>query len=356
MNNRGWHKRLLGAATIALVALLGAGCAGGGSEPNKQAEQTANAPQKPMVRAGAVETRSIGEPVEVVAEVASSAKREVVLKTNGEVLKVYKKRGDHVRQGELLFELDPADTLLQKQKAELTLRGAQENLKNGKWANPDDFEALRPLEDEVQVAQIGMKEIQRTLENFKVTASISGILTEFGVEKGMWLSPGVVGEVQQLDPAKIVANITEENVALIRGKQELAFYETDRPDLLIRGKIVFLADIMDTKTRTYTLELEAANAEKTLKPGSKVQLRLTEEAEQEVLTVPSTAIVREESDTFVYVYAQGKVEKRAVKLGRLNGGFQEVLEGLTQGEQVVVSGQHQLQDGQEADIIQDTTS
>lgn len=108
---------------------------------------------------------------------------------------------------------------------------------------------------------------------------------------------------------------------------------------------------MDTKNRTYELELQADNANLALKPGTKVQLRLTDEAEQEVLTIPTTAIIREESNTFVYLFTGSKVEKRQVELGRLNELYQEVIKGLAAGDQVVVSGQHQLKDNQEVEVL-----
>lgn len=75
-------------------------------------------------------------------------------------------------------------------------------------------------------------------------------------------------------------------------------------------------------------------------------MELTTVAEENVIAVPSLSIVREGSETFVMLSNAGTAEKRAVKLGRINGVYQEVQEGLKEGETVVVSGQHTLSDGQ----------
>lgn len=346
MRNNRWIKIIMGCALLAVGGIVLAGC----NAPQETQMEVQNV-QKPSVKISEVQKRSIGAPQETVAEVTASAERDVVVKASGDVLKALKSRGDQVKQGELLFELDPADVLLQKQKAEIGLRTAQESLKEGQFAMQDDPDALQPLRDQIKMAQIDIEQINRTLDNYKVTAPISGILTDFTIESGMFISQGIVGKIQQINPVKIKANITEENAKLLKGKTELSFYATDQPEQLYKGKIVYFADIMDTMNRTYELELQADNANLALKPGTKVQLRLTDEAEQEVLTIPTTAIIREESNTYVYIFSGGKVEKRQVELGRLNELFQEVITGLALEDQVVVSGQHQLKDKQEVEAV-----
>ncbi|MEF2968780.1 efflux RND transporter periplasmic adaptor subunit [Paenibacillus sp. M1] len=348
MNSRVWYKLALGCTLLSLVTIIAAGCSN--SEENKPVA-TDNTVQIPSVKVSQVENRSIGDPQETVAEVLASENRDIIAKASGDVLKVTKKRGDQVKKGELLIELDPTDVLLQKQKAEISLRTAQDNLKNGQFTSSNDPDALQPLKDQIQLAQISIQEIDRTLANYKITAPISGVLTDFPVEQGMTVSQGVVGNIQQIDPVKIEASITEENAKLLQGKNELTFYTTDQPEQLQKATIVYFSDIMNTQQRTYSVELEADNKGLALKPGAKIQLLLTDEAEQEVLTVPTTAVIREESNSFVYVYAEGKVEKRQVQLGRLNGMYQEVTSGLSQGDQIVISGQYQLKDQQEVDAV-----
>ncbi|WP_068784267.1 efflux RND transporter periplasmic adaptor subunit [Paenibacillus phocaensis] len=349
MDNKAWKKLALGGIFLVSAAIIAAGC----TKQQEPAPQNLSVSQKPTVKVSTAEKRNIGDPQEVVAEVASAVQRDIVVKAGGDVLKAPKKRGDLVNKGDLLFELDPADVLLQKQKAEISLRTAQENLKNGQFANSGDSSALQPLKDQVKLAQIGIEELNRTLKNYKVTAPISGILTDFSIEAGMTINPGTVGKVQQINPVTIKANITEDHAKLIRGKTELQFYTSDHPDSLMKARIDYLADIMDTQQRTYALELKADNADLALKPGTKVQLQLTDQAEQEVLTIPTTAIIREGSDTFAYVVTGGKVEKRTVRLGRLNEMYQEIIEGIEPGEQVAVSGQHQLKDQQLVEAIAD---
>jgi RND family efflux transporter MFP subunit len=168
----------------------------------------------------------------------------------------------------------------------------------------------------------------------------------------MTIQPGTkVGHLQQLDPIRIKAQLTESSAKLVRGKQELIYYvpgSTERP----KAKINYLSDSMDAQTKSYELELEVANPTGALKPGTKVQVQLTYEEEQIVITVPTLSVVRESGDSFVFVLVGDTVEKRKVELGRLNELNQEVVSGVKEGEQLVVSGQNQLKDKEKVQLAE----
>jgi hypothetical protein len=102
--------------------------------------------------------------------------------------------------------------------------------------------------------------------------------------------------------------------------------------------------------KTYTLELEVPNSDHLLQPGNRFMVQLTTETEEQVIAIPTLSIIREESDTIVYVQQGDQYQKRKVKLGRINGEYQEVIEGVKDGEKLVTAGQNTLKDGQKVDI------
>ncbi|MFE5317762.1 efflux RND transporter periplasmic adaptor subunit [Paenibacillus sp. NPDC056579] len=214
----------------------------------------------------------------------------------------------------------------------------------------DSTNSLAQLEQGLQSANLSVREADRTLENMEVKATANGILTDLPVEAGMTIQAGFkAAQIQQLDPIKVKAELTESSAALVRGKQELTFYIPGSTEKL-KGKVNYLADVMSAQSKSYSLELEAPNADGKLRPGMKAQVLLTEDQDQVVVAIPTLSVVREGGETFVFVMAGDQVEKRKVELGRLSDTHQEVLSGLKEGEPLIVSGQHQLKDKEKVQL------
>ncbi|MCZ8513291.1 efflux RND transporter periplasmic adaptor subunit [Paenibacillus filicis] len=244
-------------------------------------------------------------------------------------------------------------TQRQVEQAQTALNNAQMDLQSqqNKLAALDSTNQLAAQVSQVESSQVGLSDAQRALENYDVKAPVSGVLTDFSVEVGSSVSPSVkAGQVQQIDPIKIKAELTEASYQLVKNKQQLTYYTPDNPASKGTAQIKFLASVMSASTKTYPLELEVANADQKLKPGTRVLLQLTTESEEQVVAVPTLSIVREGADSYVFVLQGDTVQKRKITLGRLSDTYQEVLSGVKEGEQLVTSGQHQLKDGQKVEV------
>ncbi|MFH5181711.1 efflux RND transporter periplasmic adaptor subunit [Paenibacillus sp. TAB 01] len=228
--------------------------------------------------------------------------------------------------------------------AQMALESAQNKL-----AVNDSNNSIIAAENQMKSASLALEDSIRALDNYSVKAPASGILTDFTLVPGQTVSASKVGQVQQIDPVKIKTELSEANYQLVKNKQELVFYNPDTPDKKGTGKISYMAPIMSAQTKTYTVELDVPNPEHTIEPGSRVMIQLTTENEQSVVAIPTLSIIREDSSTYVFVQQGDQYQKRAVKLGRINGQYQEVLDGLKEGDQLVVTGQNQLKDGQKVD-------
>ncbi|TBL77873.1 efflux RND transporter periplasmic adaptor subunit [Paenibacillus thalictri] len=396
---------------LAAVVALAAGCSpSGGPGGMAQAELKARA-----VKTEPVARQRIGDPTEQVADISAGTALDIVSKAGGEIVEVFKKRGDYVEKGDVLFRLDSRDAESARQKNELSLRSSREALQKAKddqannrkdladavtkaevalknaqqdynklrndydagqandhqldqaqqqvdtaqmnvesaknkLAANDNNNTIATNETQVGSAELALSDSVRTLDNYSVKAPAGGILTDFTPEAGQTIATGAkLGQVLQIDPIKIKTELSESNYRLVQGKTELVYYNPDTPDVKKTAKINYLATVMSAQTKTYSLELEVANPEHQIRPGTRVMVQLTTETEQQVVAIPTLSVIREEADTFVYVLQDGQYRKRKVKLGRINKSYQEVLDGLKEGDQLVVTGQHQLQDGQKAE-------
>jgi HlyD family secretion protein len=234
-------------------------------------------------------------------------------------------------------QLEQAET--KYTNAKLDLQIAQKKLNT-----LDNTNSLAPVELQLESAQLGVKSADKAIRNTEVKAAASGILTDFNVELGMSVSLGYkAGQVQQVDPLKIKAELTEAAAKLVRGKGQLDFHISGSSEKLT-GTVTYLSDIMNAQTKAYDLELQVPNSNGQIKPGAKAQILLTADDEQVVIAVPTLSIVREGGDAYVFILEGDTVHKRKVELGRLNETNQEIISGIKADETLVVSGQHQLKD------------
>ncbi|SDE14366.1 RND family efflux transporter, MFP subunit [Paenibacillus sp. UNCCL117] len=393
----------------AVLSAVAAGCSVGGAGGSGAAEAQL---QVRPVKLETVAKRSIGQPAEQVAEVIAQHVVDVLPKASGEVVEVFKQRGERVEKGDALLRLDSRDAESARSKSELALRSAQESLQkakddraNGrqdladgvtraetalrnaeeeqaklrndydagqatehqlqqaqqqvdnarmtldsarsKLAASDNSNAIASVETQAESARLSYDDAVRALDHYTVRAPVSGLLTDFNVTAGQTVSPGgKLGQVQQVDPIRIKTELSEANYLLVKNKQELVYYTPGLPESKKTAAIAYLSPVMSAATKTYTLELEVANSDGALQPGQRVTVQLTSEAEEQVLAVPTLSLIREEAGAFLFVQQGDQYVKRAVKLGRINGAYQEVLEGIREGDQLVVTGQHTLKDGQ----------
>ncbi len=391
-------------AILSALALLIAGCAApDAGQPLEQLQPRA-------VQTEAVSKQTIGSPIEQVANVLSGTVWDVVPKVSGEVDEVLKERGEYVEKGEVLFTIVSTDAESALRKSELALINAEETLKTSRQDLANNLESaktnyenvlkeynkirndfddglvtqyqvdqikdqvdaakrnLDALQDkldaygestaaaqiQVESARVAVEDAKRALEYYRVKAPGSGILTDFNLEAGQTVSAaaGRVGQIQQVDPIKLQTELTETNYRLVKDKQELVYYNPDDPEQKNTARISYLAPVMSAATKTYTLELEIPNPGNQLQPGSRYMVQLTTEAEEQVLAVPVLSVIREESNTYVFVKEGDAYRKKPIKLGRVGGEYQEVLEGLKEGDRVVVTGQNTLKDGQTAEDAQ----
>ncbi|SFF46499.1 RND family efflux transporter, MFP subunit [Paenibacillus algorifonticola] len=376
-------------AAVFAMALMAAGC----SSAAPAAEETVVEQQVTVIKTEAAATHSMGDPREQVAEVSASVRLDIPTMASGKIARVLKNNGDTVQKGEAIIQLESNLAVLDRKRAETSLSAAEQSLVKAKQdiassrstllnnianletqyiqasagddqnlidaarrnlesakqqlADLDNGSSLSGLQSQIDAARLAVEQADIQLDSYQITAPASGTITDFAVSEGMTINAGtVVAVVQNVKQISIKTELSEPAAELARGKSELVYYNSENPSVKKKAKVVYLASVPNAKTRMYALELTTDNADGSLKPGSRVQVELTTVAEENVIAVPSLSIVREGSETFVMLSNAGTAEKRAVKLGRINGVYQEVIEGLKEGETVVVSGQHTLSDGQ----------
>jgi len=390
-----WRKRMLLAMVAVSAAVAVAGCAAEGQGALQERAAAAEGEIRTVIVEPIVKKRISG-PVEQVADVVASSETDIIAKTSAEIVEIAVERGARVQKGDVLIRLDDTDAILALEQARLAHENAKLALATGKkeWQiNVERMEqalseaartynkmrndydrglvgkseldqaenayknaqrelallketSTDALELQAEAAALAVKVAERAHSLHEIKAPIDGMVTSLNAQAGMTVAPGMpLGTISRLDPIRIKAHLTEEAAALARGKERLTF-RIAGDDAVYTTDVVFLSETIDPRSNAYELELEAQNPGLTLKPGMKARVRLTGEEEELAPAVPLLSIVREGTDAYVFVYNDGKAEKRKVELGRMNELDQEVLGGVREGELLIVAGQHQLSDGE----------
>ncbi|HLG16980.1 MAG TPA: efflux RND transporter periplasmic adaptor subunit [Blastocatellia bacterium] len=149
--------------------------------------------------------------------------------------------------------------------------------------------------------------------------------------------------VADISTVWVQADVYEKDIALIRQGQEVQVRLDSYPGEVFRGKITYVSDFLDPKTRTAKVRCEVPN------PGSRLKLEMFARIDiptstgRDAVMIPSSAIQHIEDKPVVFIKTgDGQFQKREVQLGAESDGWVEVTSGLNAGEVVVALGSFQL--------------
>jgi len=138
------------------------------------------------------------------------------------------------------------------------------------------------------------------------------------------------------------AAIYEKDIAKVKIGQEVEVTVPAYRGEVFRGKVSYVADIVDEETRTITVRTEVANEDSRLKPGMFADVQILLNGNQEMLVVPQAAVLEESGTKIVFVEQGDYFVRREIRTGDQDGDYLQVARGLEAGDRVVVRGNHQL--------------
>jgi len=254
--------------------------------------------------------------------------------------------GESVRRGQPLMEVYSPDLITAQQEYVIAWKGVQ-SLKD---ASPDIQANMKSLvENSLQRLRnwdISAEELARLQQDGRVSNAITlrspvdGIVLEKPAVQGMRFMPGeMLYSIADLSSLWLLAEVFEQDLGWIHPGQEANIRVNAYPDKVVRGKVAFIYPTVTAETRTAKVRIELSNPGRMLKPDmyASVELAARQRGERR-LTVSDSAVIDSGTRQIVLVRrGEGLFEPREVKLGQRGEGYIEVLEGLKEGENVVVS-------------------
>lgn len=251
--------------------------------------------------------------------------------------------GDHVRAGQQLAEMESsalAQAKAQYENNKANFERTDELYKFG-GESKANWEAVKTA---YEVSKLSYENL---LENTSLISPISGVVTARNYDNGDMVGGMPIFVVQQINPVKIFINVSESLYTYVKKGMKVDVELDALPNEKFEGKISRITPSIDPQTRTFEVELTVANGKEQIKPGMYARVTMNYGTRQNVV-VPDQSVVKMmgSGDRFIYVYkADGTVSYQKVELGRRMGDKYEVLSGVADGDEVVVTGQVALKNG-----------
>jgi len=366
MNRRAFA--LLSSALI--TVLLSMGCSGGKSDPQAEAP--------PPLRVEKVEDRNVFQvdhperfelaqatehiawpQLRVTGTVNPDISRAVpvISLAVGRVVEIHARLGDTVKKGQLLLKVQSADisgAFSDYQKAVADEQLARTQLERAKLLydkgaiSQNDLQIAQNAEDKAKVdvsntaeklRVLGSPTLDRPSGLIEIHAPTSGVITDQQVTNGA----GVAGlsspspfTISDLSYVWVLCDVYENDLVNVRLGEKADIRLNAYPDQVFTGTISNVGPVLDPNIRTAKVRIEMRNPG-LMRPGMFVSATFRGREKQKRAAVPATAILHLHDRDWVYVPMKGNQFRRAEVVGgdMLPGGMQEIISGLTPGQQVV---------------------
>ena len=275
---------------------------------------------------------------------------------SGRVVSVYVKEGSRVGAGQVLASI-------KRDAIEVDVTQAQNNLQNAIIDNQRYENAYKTggvTKQQLDNSRLQLKNAQAAvrsqsvrMNDTKVRAGISGTINKRMVEPGAVVSPGTpLFEIVNINSLKLAVLVDESQVGRIQIGQQVDINVNVLPDETFTGRISFIAPKSDASLN-FPVEVEVANNGQ-LKAGmyATALFKTNYGAEnQNMLTVPAEAFVNGVSSGQLFIVQNGMAKLVKVQTGKVYGDKVQIISGLNGGEQVITSGQINLENGSKINIV-----
>ena len=199
-----------------------------------------------------------------------------------------------------------------------------------------------------------VRSLKNMKENVKLISPISGVVTVRNYDPGDMTGQLPILTVEQQNPVKVMVNISEQDYTKVKKGMKVKVTLDVYGDEEFEGTVYLVHPTVDSSTRTFTVEVTLPNSNSRIRTGMFARVEFNYGTMRHVV-VPDRAVVKQSGsgNKYVYVYKDGKVSYNKVQLGQRLGTRYELLSGVENNSDVVITGQTRLADGARVEIMKD---
>jgi len=339
--------KLVGIALVAIIGATVSGCGTGEASVTTSDEQSLPAPLSVLVTNP--ETMDIFAAYKTSSPIVSDAEAPIVARVAGQVIEILVEEGDVVSKGQILARLDGDRLRLEMQQAKANLEKMSR-----------EYERLTSLHDRGLVSTKQFDELMYDREvlyaahelirlDFGYTelrATIPGVVSSRNIKVGTNMIEGQAA-FTITDTSRLVSylNIPQTELSKFSIGHAASVRVDAMPEIDFVATVARISPTIDASSGTFRATVYVDNQEGYLAPGMFGRFTVAYEKHSNALVIPVAAMVNEDSETVVYVVTDGAAVRQIIEPGIQTGDKVEVLSGLSEDDEIVVTGLGGLRDG-----------
>ena len=380
------HKYSVLGGILVAVMLLICGCEDFNSD-NKIQPPADKEAELPTVKVAPVKRGDIAVSIFATGTIFPQHESKIGPKISGTLKKVYVDEGDKVKKGQILAEMEQENILIARRQCEASVRVSEAQLKEAELKEEnvrkekarlanlyekkvisqqryDDIvtaHSMAVTRLEVLRAQIlscmeNLAMADQKLRDSTIVAPFSGMIVKRLVNQGEYVTtmpPTVLFLIMNIDKVKTEVGLPEVHIARIAIGNPVNITVDTYPGVTFAGKVTTINPLVDPVSRAFTVKIQISNKDHRLKAGMFARATLYPRVHKGALLVPFKSVVRRGGETAVVVINGDRVSLRVVTVGITNEREIEVIDGLKQGEEVVVEGHYGMADNTKVQVLRD---
>lgn len=306
----------------------------------------ANTAQNMGIRTLPVSMQTLSRTIHTIGSISynEDSLHHIHSRANGWIEKVHvKAEGDRVQQGQAMVEFYSPDIVAAQKDLLIAKKSGKLFSQSGSGSLVESARQKLRLLD---VPETLIKRIQSTgksQDRVPILAPHAGVVTRMGIRDGMYVTPGLqMYTIADLSSVWVLVDVFEHQMSWVKAGNRAEMSVQGLPGELWKGTVDYIYPELNPVTRTLKVRLKFNTPKQRLKPNMFADVTLYAQPKK-VLSVPSEAVIYyENSPRIVKVVGTYKYQPVEIKTGMKSQGQVEILDGLHEGDKVVVSGQFML--------------
>ncbi|MBM4305676.1 MAG: efflux RND transporter periplasmic adaptor subunit [Deltaproteobacteria bacterium] len=241
---------------------------------------------------------------------------------------------------EMEFTVAEAQFASSMENLKLLKQGARQEVKEASQAKLKEAEAILSQE-------------RIRLQHTQIAAPFSGEISKKYVDGGALVSSSTpIVNLVHTETLKVTAHVLEKDIPLLKIGIKAKVRTESSPGKVFEGKIARISSTLDPATRTLQAEIEIPNSERLLKPSMFARIEVVLGEKPRALLIPRYAIVLTDGSKAIFIVKGNQAIRRPVVTGYEQEQYVEILEGASEGDQVIVKGQELIKDRSTVRVIE----